>query len=348
MVCCVETHILPGQEDFYADASTIESGAGRIIEAKAAGRRQSPTRGGRTAPARGGGEPDEVAPQDAPRGADWLTWKRIKVGTGPAMYGEAGEGSPVLFLHGWGLDHKVYKRALSRLVAAGVRVLAPALPGFGGTMPLRRGATNFEGYADWVSEFLITVGVDRPVLVVGHSFGGGVAIKLAHDHADQVHALVLVNSVGGSAWTQRGSVMRSMAQRPLWDWGIHLPADLLPFCQGRRVLPVIIAEGLPNLLRDPRTFWMAAGLARKADLTDELHDLRVRRLPVVVLWGESDQLITRRSFEGMCATLGDPHVVTVPGTHSWLIADPDAFGEVMTNVFDIVGLAEGQGGGEPG
>src|SRR5450756_1176376 len=87
LVCCVETHILPGQEDFYADASTIESGAGRIIEAKAAGRRQSPTRGGRTAPARGGGEPDEVAPQDAPRGADWLTWKRIKVGTGPAMYG---------------------------------------------------------------------------------------------------------------------------------------------------------------------------------------------------------------------------------------------------------------------
>jgi len=314
---------------------------------RSAGRRERPADRGRPAPARDEDGTEKVDPQDTPRGADWLNWKRIKVGTGSAMYGEAGTGSPVLFLHGWGLDHKVYKRALSRLVAAGVRVLAPALPGFGGTMPLRRGATNFEDYADWVSEFLITVGADQPVLVVGHSFGGGVAIKLAHDHAGQVHALVLVNSVGGSAWTQRGSVMRSMAQRPLWDWGIHLPADLLPLRQGRRVLPVIIAEGLPNLLRDPRTFWMAAGLARKADLTDELHELRVRRLPVVVLWGESDQLITRRSFEGMCATLGDPHVVTVPGTHSWLIADPDAFGEVMTNVFDIVGLAEGQGNDMP-
>jgi hypothetical protein len=30
-------------------------------------------------------------------------------------------------------------------------------------------------------------------------------------------------------------------------------------------------------------------------------------------------------------------VVTVPGSHSWLLADPDAFGEVMTNVLDIVG-----------
>ena len=34
----------------------------------------------------------------------------------------------------------------------------------------------------------------------------------------------------------------------------------------------------------------------------------------------------------------DVIVITVPGTHSWLIADPDAFGEVMTNVLDVVGL----------
>jgi len=37
----------------------------------------------------------------------------------------------------------------------------------------------------------------------------------------------------------------------------------------------------------------------------------------------------------MCALLGDPHTVTVEGTHSWMIADPDAFGEVMTNVLAV-------------
>jgi pimeloyl-ACP methyl ester carboxylesterase len=266
---------------------------------------------------------------------------------GSVLYGEAGAGSPVLFLHGWGLDHKVYKRALSRLVATGARVLAPAMPGFGGTSPLLRGSTNFRGYADWVTRFLATVGVDEPCLVIGHSFGGGVGITLAYDHPDRVRALVLVNSVGGSVWTERGTVLRSMAQRPLWDWGIHLPADLFPLRQGRRVLPVIVAEGLPNLVRDPRTFWLAAGLARRADLTNELDTLRQRGLPVVVLWGESDTLITRQSFEAMCATLGDPHVVTVPGTHSWLIADPDAFGEVMTNVFEVIGLPDVSGGEQP-
>ena len=54
-----------------------------------------------------------------------------------------------------------------------------------------------------------------------------------------------------------------MAQRPLWDRGLHFPADLLPLHQGRRVVPVIVAEALPNLLRDPMTFSKAAGLARR-------------------------------------------------------------------------------------
>lgn len=282
-------------------------------------------------------------PEKLPRDAGWLTWKRTTVDGRVALYGEAGTGPPVLFLHGWGLDHKVYKRALSRLVTAGLHVLAPALPGFGGTGALPGESTDFAGYADWASGFLVATGVEQPALVMGHSFGGGVAIQLAHDHADKVRALVLVNSVGGSSWTGEGSALRSMAQRPLWDWGLHLPADLFPVRQGRRVLPVVVAEALPNLLRDPRTFWRAAGLARRADMTAELDELRMRKLPVVVLWGQRDQIITRDSFEDMCATLGNPEVVTVPGTHSWLIADPDAFGEVMTNVLDIVGMAGGQG-----
>jgi len=258
-----------------------------------------------------------------------------------ALYGEAGSGPPVLFLHGWGLDHKAYKRALSRLVAAGVHVLAPALPGFGGTAALPREAMSLSGYGEWAAAFLQAVGVDQPALVMGHSFGGGVAIMLAHDHPERVRALVLINSIGGSAWTRRGSTLRSMAERPLWDWGIHFPADLLPVRQVRRVLPVILAEALPNLVRDPRAFWGAAGLVRRANLTAELDELRQRALPVVVLWGQRDHLITRDSFEDMCQALGGPQSITLPGNHAWLIADPDAFGEVMTNVVDVLGMAGG-------
>ncbi|MHB8669169.1 MAG: alpha/beta fold hydrolase [Acidimicrobiales bacterium] len=290
--------------------------------------------------------------------ADHLVWRRAVVDGRSALYGEAGgrpgtepsvgRGAPdergtidVVFLHGWGLGQHAYKRALKRLVRLGCRVLAPALPGFGGSAELPAEQRDLAGYAAWVEQFCAAVGLNGPAVVVGHSFGGGVAIQLAHDHPKRVGTLVLVNSIGGSAWTS-GAIARSMAERPLWDWGIHLPRDVLPVPQLTRVLPVILEDLLPNLARNPRAIWRVAGLARRADLSTELAELRRRRLPVVVLWGEQDRIIPRASFDALCAAIGAKGEV-VPGNHSWLLADPDAFAEVMTNVVEVARAAQALG-----
>jgi hypothetical protein len=42
----------------------------------------------------------------------------------------------------------------------------------------------------------------------------------------------------------------------------------------------------------------------------------------------------------MSTVLGEPETVTIEGGHAWLIADPDTFGEVMTNVVGIVERAQ--------
>ena len=266
--------------------------------------------------------------------AGHLVWKRTTVDGRTALYGVAGEGTPVLFLHGWGLGQHSYKRALKRLVRMGTRVYAPALPGFGGTPDLPSRDFSFDGYADWVDQFLDAVKVDEPVFVVGHSFGGGVAIQFAHDFAERVRTLVLINSVGGSAWGKG-----KMADRPLWDWGLHFPADILGRKQLTTVLPVILEDALPNLLRNPRAIIKVANLARTADLRDELEDLKARELPIVILWGDQDGIIPRASFDDLCAAIGRAGEV-VAGNHSWLLADPDAFGEVMTNVLSVAELAK--------
>jgi pimeloyl-ACP methyl ester carboxylesterase len=251
-----------------------------------------------------------------------------------ARYGTAGTGSPVVFLHGWGIDDRAYGPALRGLVSAGVRVVAPALPGFGGTPALPGERRSFAGYAEWLDELLDAVGVDEPAVIIGHSFGGGVAIVFAHDHPTRARGLVLVNSVGGSAW-KKGSTLRSMAERPLWDWGLHLSRDLLPLRQLTRVLPVIATEAVPSVVRDPLAFWRAARIARTADLTAELEGLRDRGLPVVVLWGTRDRVIPEASTDALCEAL-DVRPTTLRAGHLWLIAEPDRFSEVMTNVFRVV------------
>lgn len=270
-----------------------------------------------------------------------VRWHRIRVAGRAAACLEAGEGRPVLFLHGWGLSHRAYRGAVRRLAESGVRVLAPALPGFSGTARLPADEATLRGYAGWVIAFLDAMEVTEPVLLVGHSFGGGVGTVAAHDHPDRIGALVLVNAIGGGAWTRDGDRVRPMADRPLWNWGLHLSADLGRPAQLARVLPLVVSEALPNLVLNPRAFWQAAQLARDADLTTELTTLRRRSFPVVVVWSPRDRIVTEASVDALRAALGDAPTISVPGGHNWLLADPDRFGLVMTNVVEVADRARG-------
>jgi pimeloyl-ACP methyl ester carboxylesterase len=258
-----------------------------------------------------------------------FAWHRATVDGRPARYGRVGAGPPLVFLHGWGLSGRAYEPALS-YAALETTVLAPSLPGFGGTAALP--AATLPAYAEWVGHFLDEIGITERVILMGHSFGGGVAIQLAHDLPERVRALVLVNSIGGGLWRARDG--RTMAERPWWDWGLRLPFDVLRPPR-LRVLPAVLRDYARNMAWNPLAMARAAGIARTADLTAELEELRRRRLPIVVLWGEEDRIITRDSFDALLDALGNPEPVTVPGSHSWMLADPGDFADVMTNVLAV-------------
>lgn len=269
-------------------------------------------------------------------GARPLSWHRTVVRGRKAEYGEIGSPNAplVLFLHGWGINQNTYAHALRKLASAGFHVVAPALPGFGGSSPLPEADISFEGFADWVDEFLSAVGAAEPALVVGHSFGGGVAISLAHAHATRVSRLVLVNSVGGSAWTNSGGRSRSLSERPLWDWGLQFPVDLTPTWGLARVLQMYLSDAIPNLLRNPHFMIRTAKMVRDAHLVDELEELRARGLPVLVLWGDRDKIVPRASSEQLCAALGQEGTV-VKGSHSWMLSQPTAFVEAIAELVKV-------------
>lgn len=260
---------------------------------------------------------------------DQLHWRRVIVQGKGAYYGSAGKGRPVVLLHGWALGGRSYKGILRRLVAQNWRVYAPGFPGFGGTSSLDSSAISLSGYASWLADFLDEVHPDEKVAVVGHSFGGGVGIQFAHDFPEKVRSLVLVNSVGTPTKHLKG---KSLAEKSLLELALRFPMDLLPKIS--QVVPLVITDALPNLLFNPKALWKVANMAHKVELYKELDELKRRRLPVVVLWGDRDKIVPKVDSEALCKALGANGEV-LPGGHSWLISEPEAFTEILTNILEV-------------
>jgi pimeloyl-ACP methyl ester carboxylesterase/glycine cleavage system regulatory protein len=254
---------------------------------------------------------------------DHLTWHHITVDGRVAVYGAGGDdGPPVLFLHGWALGSQAYKRALRRLVTRGCRVFAPALPSFGGTANLPGAEMNIAGYARWVAAFMAEVGIEEPALVIGHSFGGGVAIALARNHPQLVRFLILLNALGSGA-----------RQWP-WEWAVGFGTEFWPPAGAIDVIQAMRADLVPNVVRNPLGVLRVGLLAMSTDLRSEMEELKGLGVPALALTSEGDRLIPRSAFETISAAVGADRRV-VSGRHSWLLVDPDSFAEVLASTVDL-------------
>jgi pimeloyl-ACP methyl ester carboxylesterase len=247
-----------------------------------------------------------------------------KVAGRPTRYGlVAGDGPTAVFLHGWGLGYHSYAQPLRALGAEGWTVIAPDLPGFGGTSDLALKGVSFAELARFVNELLVELEVNEPVRIVGHSFGGGVAIQFAHDFPARIDSAVLLDAVSGATWVRSSARSQPMSTRPFWDWGAHLLREL-PIVDAPVIVPTIIREVAWNLVRHPGSLSIAADLARSADLRDQLAVLAARGVNVRAVWGTGDHIVTRASFDDQCAALGCAGEL-VHGSHSWPMSAPSLF-----------------------
>lgn len=275
------------------------------------------------APLPAGERPEAPAP--TPPGA--LLWSTVTVDGRPVTYGATGAGRTALFLHGWGLRPHAYRAPILHLGLVGCRVVAPVLPGFGGSRSLPSGVRSFAGYAAWVARFLDAVGIEQVDLVAGHSFGGGVAIQFAHDLPDRAASLYLANAIGSPTWSSHADRVRTMAQRPVWDWGRHLSTDLVRSPGLIRVIPSVLTDIVPTLVQNPLAMWQTGEFIRRADLVAELGEVHRRGTPVGVVWSDRDRLVPRSAFDDLRRAAGVEGTV-VEGSHGWLLAHPARFGEL--------------------
>ena len=282
-----------------------------------------------------------LATRTAPR------WRCLDVDGDRMEYLEIGEGDPLVFLHGWGLTPRSYGTAITGLVSAGVRVIAPSLPGFGGSAPLL-GDVTMPAYATRVAGLLDRLGLDRPVFLMGHSLGGGIALQLAHDRPDLVRSLTLLNTVGGSPGPDAESPaprrFAALTSRPWWQWALAVAVEVDPRnirqlrpTGIRRLLVGLTRDFVPNAVRRPGPMVRSARLALGANLVQHAQGLVDGGLPVLFIWSDRDRLVTPGALASIAASLPPE---TVRGRHAWLLTSPDDFAELLRNALVVHAMLE--------
>ena len=245
---------------------------------------------------------------------------------------EEGAGEPLVLVHGAGTSSAIWHRVAPRL-AAGRRVVAPDLPGYGGS-PAAGPGFALEEVADRLAAGLEDAGVPAPYDLVGHSMGGAIAILLAARHPERMRRLVLVAPAG-------------LAALPRVAGGL-LGAVAAPFAVARRTLATPLAGSalvrrlaLAGVARDGARVPAAnarAVLASSAGATRigpglasaATADLRATlagvTTPLGLVWGEHDPVIPPRRIEIIRRARPDAELRIVPDTaHAPMLERPDAF-----------------------
>ncbi len=248
----------------------------------------------------------------------------------------AGAGAPLVLLHGAICDSRVWRMQLE-VLADEFTVIAWDAPGCGQSSD-PPDSYRLSDYADSLAAFIDVLGLRRPH-VLGHSFGGGLALELYRRHPELPRSLVL--AAGYAGWA--GSLPVDEVHTRL-RWALR-QADELPKPITPDSVPGLFSAQLPaeqieelavvmSDVRPTGTRVMAQAFA-EADLRDVLPKIVV---PTLLLCGEADERAPGAVWGPLHAEIPGSTLVLLPGIgHELALEAPDAFNAEVRRFLRTVG-----------
>ncbi len=225
------------------------------------------------------------------------------------QYIDCGSGNQtVLLLHGWGVDSSVY-HLLTNHLSAYCRVVAPDLPGFGGS---EEPSTPFSpsDYADFVVAFAAQLGITE-VVGMGHSNGGRVLIDLLSRKNCPLRfsKAVLLDSAGIPARHSLAYYAR------VYTFKLFKRMAAVPFV--KRFFPNALEKaqkrfGSDDYRKASPVMRQSMVIALKTDMTPRLSDISV---PTLLLWGKDDTATPLADAKIMERLIPDAGLVVLAGGH---------------------------------
>jgi pimeloyl-ACP methyl ester carboxylesterase len=213
-----------------------------------------------------------------------------------------GEGTPLLILHGWGSNSERWQEVAEPISKAGFKVMIPDLPGFGKSGPLAV-PWNTNKYVSWAEEFVKALNLGDFYLL-GHSFGGALASKIAVKHPQEVKKLFLISA----ACLRKKTVKKSFSAK------ISKIIKLFYF------LPYysFFRKAVYKFIIRKSDYVYVEGIMKETYLNVVAEDLTFHlsfiKIPTVIIWGGKDE----------STLIEDAHLINERIKNSKLIILPDA------------------------
>ncbi len=247
----------------------------------------------------------------------------------------AGQGIPLVLVHGFSLTGQLYVQTLSRLAGLGFRVVAVDLADHGGADGSPATSHGLARYSRLLSHTIEHLGIPRAILV-GHSLGGRLVAELGAAQPERVIALVLLDAGVGQPWDRLVELYR-LVPSALGLFGAVFLADTLgtvPFARDLQQAAKLARLALPTAIGNLTSPWrrlLGPGLsALHASASTPLLD-RLRRagVPVVVIHGDCDLVVPLAAARDAARRTGAELVIVHGATHSWLLQDPETLPGIM-------------------
>ncbi len=235
--------------------------------------------------------------------------KRVDLAHGMIAYLTHGSGATMLFFHGGSVNPKAYI-PLIELLGQHCSVVAPTHPGHGTSFRLPKSWT-IDDFVTTYREFLAVLNLE-PSVVVGHSFGGMLALLLA---ARGIGDRIIVFDPCGLPFSLTPKAYLAAKKREA--------QELLSYANDiQRVHETLSAAGV-LLYTVIRRFDDIAFLAKRIPKADISNDLATVRQPVHIFWGKDDGIVPLSIGKRMRALLKNATLVTFPNRgHTYPVTDP--------------------------
>jgi len=250
---------------------------------------------------------------------------------------DEGNGSPVLFVHGFPLDHTMWDAQVAAFVGAH-RCLAVDLRGFGQSS-VTRGTVTMEQMADDLANLLDALKIHEPVTLCGLSMGGYVAWQFWKRHAARLGRLILCDT-RAIADTPEGSRQRLEIADQVESEGTSFLADaMLPKLYGsetQTTQPELVAASRDIILRTVPAGVAAAqrGMAARPDVTDWLPSMSI---PCLLVTGEQDAISPVEEMARIASRLPLAKHTIVPGAgHMAPQEQPDLVNQAIREFLSAV------------